>query len=408
MKWDRAVSATVRSGGRTYTDFSSGVVLTNVGHGNAQIRRRVRKATSRPLLHCYINDFDEKIELTRRLLQFVGRRFSTVAYHATGAESVELALRVAFRTLSSHKNLKVVCFDGAFHGKTLGAAALSDISRYRLASLVKPINWIVRLPYPTDVRSSRACLQQIADLCSHGVVLVMECAQGSTLRSIHPSFASGLKRLARDDRFLLVLDEIQTGFFRAGTRFMFERLGLPPDILCLSKGLTSSLPLSATLLTPRTAKHFSLSVDSSTHSANPLSVAAALGCLDVYCSKSFTKHLSIIFPTMSQVIERLRQLAPTGIEIRYPGGLLAGIVANDGDMAKPWFDGLREYALNRHVLLPPTIGKHHEIIKLCPPLILNRRALLHVANLISEYMCSNQIKAPVEVSTRSRHKDEPS
>jgi 4-aminobutyrate aminotransferase / (S)-3-amino-2-methylpropionate transaminase / 5-aminovalerate transaminase len=372
LRWQRANgSRIVDEQGHRYVDFSSGIIVANVGHGAPEVRGAISELLDRPLLHCFHHDFAEKAALSEELLDFAGGAYATVHYGATGTGVIETALRLCARHARCRNvPLRVGSFTGSFHGKSLGAAILGDISRYRCAELVGAPPWAVKLPFPDTPKRGELMMQQLTTQPEALSAVFLECTQGSTLRSLDAGALAALDTYCKRWQALVVCDEIQTGFYRSGRRFAYQGLGVEPDVVCLGKGLTSSLPLAALLLKADAARRLDPSLDSETHMANPLSIAAARACLRIYRSETFTSRLRATQAAFSRQLDRVRRRIP-GVVVRPTGGLLAGLElsppAAGGAMAAAVVRNCREAGL----LLGGPIGEAQNIIKLAPPLVIS-------------------------------------
>jgi 4-aminobutyrate aminotransferase/(S)-3-amino-2-methylpropionate transaminase len=371
--WQRASgSIVVDSVGRPYLDLTSGAIVSNAGHAHPAILEALSRLLARPLIHCYKYEFTERIRLTDELLHFAGGQFTRVALTVTGSEAIELALRICWRHGRKVSKPVIVSFDGSFHGKTLGAATLGGITRYQWGPAAGDCGWNIHLPYPSSVAALRVLLARLAPLAGRVIGIVLECVQGSTLERITPEAMASLRRWCWEHGALLVFDEIQTGFHRAGPAFGFFDYDILPDLLCVGKGLTSSLPLSAVLLAQGLDDDYDPDLDSSTHMANPLSVAAALACLEIYQSTDFLANLRAASAEFSAALAALGRSLGSHAEARLGGGLLGGL----------WFDdptSMDRDAMERFlcacrmdgVLLGPPVGEKLNLVKMTPPLVIS-------------------------------------
>ncbi len=371
MKWASASASTVYDqAGQGYIDFTSGVILTNVGHGNQIVIEHLRECLDQPLLHCYKHPYEDKLRLEAELLEFAGGGFRKVHFAVTGSEAVETSLRIAFRRGAEDNRSLIVAFDNAFHGKSLGASAISDIPRYRCAPMLGDLGWVLRLPFPTDPTAGRAALAELERSAQQVAAVCLECVQGSSLDKIDRAFLAALRDWCTERRSTLIIDEIQTGFYRLGQHFAYAEYGIVPDIVCLGKGLTSSLPLSALLLNEQTAAYLDDGVDSSTHTANPLSVAAALACLSIYRSDAFLRSFREAEATFRDEMLALRDALAPGLSAPYYGGLFGGIVFDAAAMRRARLADLAEQCAEQGLLVPGPIGNRLNILKLTPPLVI--------------------------------------
>jgi acetylornithine/succinyldiaminopimelate/putrescine aminotransferase len=226
--------------GNAWADWIAGFGAFALGHNHPvllQAARAVLDAGAPTLFHEVPNP--RAGELAERLIDFSGRRFETVHFSNGGAEAVETAIKVAVR--STGRGAIVYCA-GGFHGTTLGALACMARGVYR-DDFEKVVPRFVEAPFG-DVDAIAEILAR-----ERPAALMLEPLQVEAgLRVLTPAQAAALRAACDREGVLLIFDEAQTGLGRTGTRFMFEQLGVTPDILILAKALGGGLvPISATL-----------------------------------------------------------------------------------------------------------------------------------------------------------------
>ena len=221
---------------------------------------------------------------------------------------------------------RVACFAHGYHGDTFGAMSLGHSSDFftpfkpwlfQVDALPAPATWHGDDPHARE----RAALTEIeAYLAAHGTecaALVIEpLLQGAGgMRIIRSSFVKAVAERARAHGILLIFDEILTGFGRTGTLFAHEHVGIVPDVLCLSKGLTGgALPLGATVASEALYEAFlGPNVDSAllhghSFTANPLGCAAALASLQLFETERSLERVALIAAAHEQGLARLTTL----------------------------------------------------------------------------------------------------
>lgn len=372
LYWKSAQGSIIETSGRgKMIDMTSGVICANVGHADVRLLAAIRNMLSLPLIHCYRYPFELKDRLADSLASFV-KRDTSCAFFTTGAEAIEAALRIAVRWNRSKGKSRVAAFEGAFHGKTHGAALLSDIQKYK-DSLIEPESEsVVRLPFPSKGGRQSINFRELEDR-KVGAVFV-EGVQGSTMEVIDEAAFQALGSWCQENDCLLVVDEIQTGFYRAGQPLYHMQFDITPDIVVLGKGLTSSLPLSALLLGRSCSHLYDPVSDSSTHAANPLSVAAATQCLEIYNSKRFRNDLGEREREFATNLLQLATVLPLSLSL--PGGLLAGISV---DLARTRrsvdLSAVAESCREAGIFIADPIGVDKSVLKLMPPLTIDHESL---------------------------------
>jgi 2,2-dialkylglycine decarboxylase (pyruvate) len=243
--------------GRAILDFTSGQMSAILGHGHPEIVATVRDTIGR-LDHLHSGFLsDPVVEFADALVEMLPEPLDRVLPLSTGGESNEAALRVAKAYTGG---FEIVAFDRAWHGMTGGAAASTYSGGRRGYGPTMP--GVLTLPTPHAYRSPfnrdgvydwRAELDfgwEVIDRQSTGnlaAVIVEPILSSGGIIELPEGYLSALRDKAHERGMLLILDEAQTGMGRTGTNFAFERDGVVPDILNLSKTLGAGLPLSATI-----------------------------------------------------------------------------------------------------------------------------------------------------------------
>ena len=269
------------STGRRYLDLVGGIAVNALGHNHPALVAAVSKQAGQ-LVHVS-NFFTSvpQVELAERLLSLAGAPAgSKVFFCNSGAEALEAAIKLARRT----GRTGIVAAEGAFHGRTTGALALTHKPAYR-EPFEPLIPGVTHVPWG-DVDALRAAVTEQTS------ALVLEPVQGEAgVRPGSSAYLRAAREITREAGALLVLDEVQTGIGRTGTWFAFHQAGVVPDAMTLAKGLGGGVPIGAlvtfgpdvsTLLTP--------GMHGSTFGGNPLACAAGLAVLDTIAAEGLLDH----------------------------------------------------------------------------------------------------------------------
>jgi acetylornithine/N-succinyldiaminopimelate aminotransferase len=337
--------------GIEYLDLVAGLAVVALGHAHpAPIRALAHQAG---ILGHVSNLYwtEPAIRLAERLAALSGLT-GGVFFCNSGAEANEAAIKLARRHGHATNPAKheIICLDGAFHGRTLGALSATSGERKRLP--FEPLlDGFVRVA-PNDHAALRAAVS------SRTAAILAEPVQGEG--GVWPLDA-GYLALARDlaDRHdaMLILDEVQTGIGRCGAWFAFQRLGVTPDAVTLAKGLGSGLPVGA-LICAADANRFAPGDHASTFGGCAPIMAAALAVLDTIDQERLVEHADQLGTTLVGALRRL----PGVRDVRGLGLLLAVELA-DGDAAAV----AARLADDEHVLVNAVSDT---ALRLCPPLVL--------------------------------------
>ncbi len=211
-----------------------------------------------------------------------------------------------------------LCFERAFHGRTMGALSTTWNEKYR-APFEPLIPGVRFLPW-NDLPALEAALgPKTAAVC-------IEPVQGEGgIRPAPPEFLVGVARLAREKGALVLFDEIQCGLGRTGKLFAYQHAGVTPDILTLAKPLGGGLPLGAVLLREGLESHFQPGDHGSTFGGNPVAAAAALAVLDRIAAPGFVEGVDKKGAFLMRELRRLKRRFPDAVADVRGLGLMIGV-----------------------------------------------------------------------------------
>jgi predicted acetylornithine/succinylornithine family transaminase len=254
--------------GSTYLDFAGGIAVVGLGHRHPEVTAAAHRQLDR-LWHVSNLYWTEPMaQLADRLS---GRFGGAQAFFCnSGAEAVEAALKYARKASGRHA---VAALEGSFHGRTLGALAVTGQPAKRQA--FEPLPGPVRFAQPNDPESLEAAIGP-----DTGLVLMEPVLGEGGVVPLEPAFLEAAAELAEEHGALLAFDEIQTGVGRTGTFFAWEQTGVRPDLVTLAKGLANGLPLGCLLVADEAAGEFEAGDHASTFGGNPVACAAACAVCD--------------------------------------------------------------------------------------------------------------------------------
>jgi 4-aminobutyrate aminotransferase / (S)-3-amino-2-methylpropionate transaminase / 5-aminovalerate transaminase len=334
--WDRAEGFQVYDAwGNCWIDFSSTAVMANTGHGHPKIRQALAEHIQRGLLAQFSFASEIRVRLAERLLEIAPSGMEKVYFWTTGSEAVESALRMA-RTYGMRRHPEkyhLISFTEDYHGCTLGAHQLSGTSAAK-PWLTRPDIAIHRLPFPSmpgDGERTDGAASFAADIAkcpvepSKVAAVFIETLQGWGALPFPAAYLQSLRQWADQHDILLVFDEIQTGFGRTGRWFAHEHYGVRPDLVCIGKGVTSTLPLAAVLGPARVLDLLPPGEVTTTHAAHPLACAAAFANIEVIQSEGLLESAERTGQMIRVELNRLRARWPAHISKATGLGLLNAI-----------------------------------------------------------------------------------
>ncbi|GGO22733.1 acetylornithine aminotransferase [Micromonospora parathelypteridis] len=342
-----AGSVVVDDAGREYLDLLGGIAVNALGHAHPAVVAAVSKQVA-TLGH--VSNFyaaEPPVALAELLLALAGRP-GRVFLSNSGAEANEAAFKLSRQTGRTH----VVATWGGFHGRTMGALALTG--QPAKADPFRPLpGEVTHIDYG-DVAALEAAVSDAT------AMVILEPIQGENGVIVPPAgYLAAARRITARHGALLVLDEVQTGIGRTGHWFAHQAEGVEPDVVTLAKGLGGGLPLGATLAFGRAADLLTPGSHGTTFGGNPVSCAAALAVVATIAHEGLLDHVKRIGERLRRGIEALGHPLIGGVR---GAGLLLGVTLT-APVAPVLAEALREAGFLVNAVQPDTI-------RLAPPLIL--------------------------------------
>ncbi|WP_447003386.1 acetylornithine transaminase [Saccharothrix isguenensis] len=336
--------------GNRYLDLLAGIAVNSLGHAHPAVVAAVTEQIGRigHTSNLYINE--PALKLAERLLDLSGvDGDGRVLFCNSGAEANEAAFKLSRRT----GRTKVVATDGGFHGRTMGALALTGQPTKR-EPFEPLVPGVVHIPFG-DVAALEAAIDDDT------AAFVVEPVQGENGVVVPPEgYLQAARRITAEHGALLVLDEVQTGIGRLGSWFAFHQAGIVPDVITLAKGLGGGLPLGACIAVGPAKDLFEPGHHGTTFGGNPVCCAAALAVLDTIAADGLLEHTAAVGKEIATGVEALGHPLIAGVR---GAGLLIGIMLREAVSAQAAAAAQRAgYLINP---IQP------DVIRLAPPLVLD-------------------------------------
>ncbi|WP_292603541.1 acetylornithine transaminase [Nocardioides sp. REDSEA-S30_B4] len=337
--------------GKEYVDLLAGIAVNSLGHGHPAL---VGAVTEQLQTLGHVSNFfttGPQVELAERLLALVGGAVSElgggkVFFANSGAEANEGAFKLTRRTGRTH----VVVAEGGFHGRTMGALALTSKAAYREPFEPLPGD-VTFVPYGDADALAAAVTDETAAIC-------LEPIQGEAGVLVPPEgYLATARRVADEHGALLWFDEVQSGIGRTGDWLAHLRHGVVPDVVTLAKGLGGGFPIGAVIGLGRAADLLQPGNHGTTFGGNPVACAAALAVLDTIEAEGLLEHVTVL----GQKIRDGLAADPRVTEVRGEG-LLIGL-----DLASESAAAVVEAAQDAGFIINMTTPQR---IRLAPPLVL--------------------------------------
>jgi len=394
--WDHAEGFQVHDKyGNCWIDWSSGVLITNAGHGRQEIVDAITRQASSHLLTNYCFPSEIRARLVERLSNLMPEPLKKIFLLTTGSETVECAIKLC-RThgvkVGGRGKHIIVSFVDAFHGRTLGSQQAGGIPSLK-EWIVNLDHGFIQVPFPDGFRNPDTSFDGfMRRLTEQGVEsqnvagVILETYQGGSAAFAPVEFMHSLRQWCNGHKVLLVCDEVQAGFGRTGTMFGFEHYGIVPDLATFGKGITSSLPLAAVAGRPDVMDLHGVNTMTSTHTGNAVCCAAALASIDIVVNENLPERAR---QTGALLHQRLNEIKAKHSQIGavFGKGLVAGVCcmhhgANepDGDLA--W--EIVNLCLEKGVLMFTPVGFGGGTVKIAPPLVISEEAILESTAVLDE------------------------
>ena len=337
--------------GKRYLDFTSGIAVCSLGHANPELVKTIQ-AQSEKLWHIS-NLFESpgQVELAEALVKDLP--LSHAFFCNSGAEANEAAIKLARKHTGKHH---IIVFEQSFHGRTFGAMSATGQDKVR-NGFGPLVSQFTTLPY-NDV----AALEAAADDSVAAIMLELIQGEGG-VNPVTDEFAATIQRLCDEKGILLIVDEVQTGIGRTGTRFAFEQFGLKPTIVSMAKGLGGGFPIGGILGTAELFDTFSAGTHGTTFGGNPLAVAVASKVVDIIFDDAFLANVQELSTYLQ---EQLAVHLPAQYDVRGKG-LMLGVYCG-GEDAAPFVSKLDEAGLL-------TVAAGPQVIRLLPPLTVTKEEI---------------------------------
>ena len=353
--------------GREYIDCMGGYGVSILGHCHPRIAKAIQEQSEKLITcHCSLYN-DKRAELSEKLVKIAPKGLERVFFSNSGAESVECALKLVAK-YTGRKN--IISMVGGYHGKTIGALSATWSQKYRksFASFLIPTFKFV--PFGNVEKVIEAVDKETA-------AVIVEPILGETGVYVPPDdFLPNVRKVCDENGALLIFDEVQTGFGRTGKMWASQHWNVAPDIMCLAKCIAGGIPLGATLAKKEIMDSLEIGEHSTTFGGNPLACAAACATIDTILEERLVDRAESMGKYFKENLSSIKDNLRIVREIR-GRGLMIGVESR--------FDvyNLLMKAIDRGVILLYS-GKN--IIRLLPPLVIEKQQLDRAANVIGELL----------------------
>ena len=384
VAWDHASGVVVTDAdGNIFIDWTSGVLVTNVGHCHPDLVKAVQEASAR-LLNNYECLHESRVEAAEKLVSVLPAHLDKCFFLTTGSEVIEGAIRIMKRKSGQ---FEIISFYGAFHGRTYAALSAGGLPGPKKGygptlpgSIRVPFPYCYRCPFRADPATcDMLCLDYIDDAvranstgCLAG--LIVEPYQGAAGFIFPPEgWLSRLEQWLRGRGLLFTLDEVQSSFGRTGRFWAMEWEGVTPDLVCIGKGIGSGVPASAIAARGEVISTLGCGEMSSTMGGNPVACAAVSAVVDIMQRERLQDNALRMGALMKSRLLDMKERSPYVGDVRGMG-LVMGVelvkVKKTKEPAPDLTRKLIDLAAD-HGLLIGSVGVFGNVIRVAPPLVIS-------------------------------------
>jgi 4-aminobutyrate aminotransferase/(S)-3-amino-2-methylpropionate transaminase len=398
--------------GNSFIDLAGGIGVINVGHRSPAVIDAIHRQTDRFLHTCFqVVAYESYIQLAEKLNAITPGNFAKRTFFVnSGAEAVENAVKIArFYT----KRPAVICFEDAFHGRTLLGMALTSKTHPYKAGFEPFPGEIYRIPYAYCYRCSYglqypscevACADALEGVFKRTVAaesvaaIIVEPVLGEGGFVTPPSdFLRKLHGICKKHGILLIADEVQTGFGRTGAMFACERYGVEPDILIAAKSLGGGLPISSITGRAEIMDAPGAGAIGGTFGGNPLACEAALATIETMSQQDLPGRANALGERFrARALKWQSQWTQIG-EIRGLGGMQAIELVRSRESRIPNDAAAKhviQYCYERGVLTL-NAGSYGNVIRILMPLVITDSQFDEALDVMESALDHEFMTAPV-------------
>jgi 4-aminobutyrate aminotransferase/(S)-3-amino-2-methylpropionate transaminase len=378
--------------GRELIDFAGGIGVNNVGHCHPKVVEAIRDQAGKFIHTCFhVAMYEPYVELAERLNQLAPGDFNKMTLFAnSGAEAVENAVKVA---RYATKRPAVICFENAFHGRTLLTMTLtSKVKPYKFGYgpyapevYRMPFAYCYRCPFGlTYPACGTACADYLEEFfISHvaaeqTAAVIAEPIQGEGgFVTPPPEYFPKLKAICEKHGIALILDEVQSGAGRTGKFFAIDHWGVTPDIITMAKSFAGGMPLSAVIGRAEMMNASHVGGLGGTYGGNPVACRAALAVMEILLEDGLMDRAVVLGETLRARFTAMQERYAIIGDVRGKGPMLAMELVEDRESKKPATDKAKALVSRcfEKGLVLLSCGNFGNVIRTLMPLVITDEQL---------------------------------
>ena len=399
--WDNAKGVVVTDvDGNRYLDWTSGVLVTNVGHCHPHLVGAVQNAAEK-LLNNYDCANEPRIRAARAMVEITPPHLDRCFFLTTGSEATEAAIRIMKRKTGRYE---ILGFFGGFHGRTHSAASVGGLLGTKKGygptmpgAIRAPYPYCYRCPFKTEPsRCGLLCLEFLDELVranSTGSLagILVEPYMGAAGFIFPPEkYLKELEKWVRSRDILFTLDEVQSSYGRTGKMWALEWEELEPDLLCIGKGIGSGIPVSCLSARSDLIGVLGTGEMSSTAGGNPVASAAVLAVIEIMKQENLVENSLRMGRFMKSRLEAIQKKSRILGDVRGMGLVMGLELVHDKETKEPAPD-LTKQVIDRcaeNGLLVGSVGIFGNVIRVAPPLVITEDEAAESLDIMEKVLTS--------------------
>ena len=399
--------------GNRYLDFAGGIGCLNVGHQAPRVTAALRAQLEMHLHLCFaVTPYEGYVALAEKINSLApgGFKKKTILLN-TGAEAIENAVKIA---RAYTRRPAVICFEDAFHGRTLLAMSLTSKTHPYKAGFEPFAGDIYRIPFAYPYRSApgstaESFAHHLEDAFKRSVApesvaaVIAEPVLGEGGFVVPPrGYFAILQNICRKHGILFIADEVQSGFARTGRWFASEHFGIEPDLITMAKSLGGGMPVAAVTGRAEIMDAPGAGSLGGTFCGHPLSCAAALAAIETIEKDDLLARSAHIGKQFEARARSWQKKWPLIGEVRGLGGMCAMELVRDPDSREPADTETREIArfCYEHGLILITAGTFNNVIRILVPLVVTDAQFAEGLDVLEAALAHAADRKPVAASMR--------
>jgi 4-aminobutyrate aminotransferase/(S)-3-amino-2-methylpropionate transaminase len=387
--------------GNRYLDFAGGIGCLNIGHRSPRVLSAIREQLEKHLHLCFaVTPYEGYVAVAEKLNALTPGKFpkKTILVNS-GAEAIENSIKIA---RAYTKRPAVICFEDAFHGRTLLTMSLTSKTHPYKAGFEPFASDIYRIPFAYPYRGEKGATAEtfahyLEDAFKRSVApesvaaVIAEPVLGEGGFIIPPrDYFKRLQNICRKHGILFIADEVQSGFARTGKWFASEHFGIEPDLITMAKSLGGGMPIAAVTGRSEIMDAPGAGALGGTYCGHPASCAAALAAIETIEKEGLLARSTAIGKHFEQRARGWQKKWPLIGEVRGLGGMCAIELVRDAQTREPADSETKEIAkyCYEHGLITVTAGTFNNVMRILVPLVISDEQFEEGLNVLEAALAS--------------------